>query len=42
MEKLMANKTVKRADSNRTDKAKLQAILRRQIRSSYAQNGGRF
>jgi hypothetical protein len=38
----MAIKQKKRQDSNRTDKAKLQAILRRQIRSNYAQNGGRF
>ena len=38
----MSNKTVKRADSNRTDKAKQKAIQRRIIRSTYAQNGGRY
>lgn len=38
----MANKTVKRADSTRTEKAKLKAIERRIIRSTYAQNGGRY
>jgi hypothetical protein len=37
----MATK-VKRADSNRTDKAKQVSIQRRIIRSNYAQNGGRF
>jgi len=35
-------KSVKRADSNRTKGAKLQAIQRRIIRSNYKQNGGRF
>lgn len=39
---MMATKTVKRADSNRTDKAKQIAIQRRIIRSTYAQNGGRY
>lgn len=38
----MSNKTVKRADSNRTDKAKKIAIERRIVRSVYKQNGGRF
>ena len=38
----MANKTVKRADSNRTKEAKQKAIQRRIIRSTYAQNGGRY
>jgi hypothetical protein len=37
----MATK-VKRVDSNRTDKAKRVAIQRRIVRSTYAQNGGRF
>ena len=36
------SKATKRPDSTRTDKAKLQAIQRRIIRSSYKQNGGRF
>lgn len=38
----MSNKTVKRADSNRTGKAKAISIQRRSIRSAYAKNGGRF
>lgn len=38
----MATKTVKRVDSNRTKEAKVRAISRRQIRSVYKQNGGRF
>ena len=38
----MANTNVKRADSNRTEKAKQLAIQRRIIRSTYAQNGGRY
>ena len=38
----MSNKTVKRADSTRTKEAKQKAIQRRIIRSTYAQNGGRY
>ncbi len=38
----MKSKSVKRQDSNRTKEAKVKAISRRQIRSSYRQNGGRF
>ena len=39
---MSAKKSVKRVDSNRTVEAKKRAILRRVVRSSYAQNGGRF
>ena len=38
----MSDKSVKRVDSNRTDKAKQVAIARRVIRSQYKRNGGRF
>lgn len=36
------SKSVKRADSNRTEKSKKLSIERRNIRSAYAKNGGRF
>lgn len=35
-------KSVKRPDSNRTDKAKAIAIARRQTRLAIVKNGGRF
>lgn len=38
----MSKSVKKRVDSNRTDKAKQIAIQRRIIRSTYAQNGGRY
>lgn len=38
----MSKTLKKRQDSNRTDKAKALSIQRREIRSSYRKNGGRF
>jgi hypothetical protein len=37
-----ANKTVKRADSNRTKASKLLTIERKNIRLNIMKNGGRF
>lgn len=34
--------TKKRADSNRTEKSKKLSIERRNVRRTYAKNGGRF
>jgi hypothetical protein len=38
----MSKTLKKRVDSNRTKKAKALAVERREIRSSYKKNGGRF
>lgn len=38
----MSTKSVKRPDSNRTERAKFTAISRKSIRKAYSKNGGRF
>lgn len=38
----MSNKTAKRQDSNRTEKARAISIQRRNIRATYSKNGGRY